>query len=156
MSLSENRRGLAQFAQSSEQIVPDPLPKGGSGIGSKVGGRSWRSRPNPRSWMLDAPFCSSHKNKPWGVPRRSGPLEGPHFVTTPFVLLYTNRSGRRRQGGFSVNKSLWGGLAVLSERTALAHLGGSAADRPSPGRDPRPRDYEKRAAPGKQRKSGVA
>jgi hypothetical protein len=33
-SLSANRRGLAQFAQSSEQIVPDPF-LGGFRIGSK-------------------------------------------------------------------------------------------------------------------------
>jgi lipopolysaccharide/colanic/teichoic acid biosynthesis glycosyltransferase len=32
--LSENRRGLAQFAQSSEQIVPAPLPESGSRIGA--------------------------------------------------------------------------------------------------------------------------
>jgi hypothetical protein len=31
----ENRRGLAQFAESSEQIVPDPIPESGSRIGSK-------------------------------------------------------------------------------------------------------------------------
>ncbi len=34
-SLSQNRRGLAHFAESSEQNVPVPLSANGSGIGSK-------------------------------------------------------------------------------------------------------------------------
>ena len=35
-SLSQNRRGLAHFAESSEQNVPVPLSADGSGIGSKL------------------------------------------------------------------------------------------------------------------------
>ena len=35
-SLSQNRRGLAHFAESSEQNVPVPLSADGSGIGSKT------------------------------------------------------------------------------------------------------------------------
>jgi hypothetical protein len=48
---TENRRGLAQFAQSSEQIVPDPHPKSGSPIGATPKSRRFTN--------LDEVFASS-------------------------------------------------------------------------------------------------